>query len=70
EDNGLGIDLNAHSLEIFGIYQRFHPQVEGHGLGLYLVKTHTEMLGGQIQVSSEPGKGTCFQLSFPMVEPG
>ncbi|MGE3728826.1 MAG: ATP-binding protein [Candidatus Sericytochromatia bacterium] len=70
EDNGLGIDLNAHSLEIFGIYQRFHPQVEGHGLGLYLVKTQTEMLGGQIQVSSEPGKGTCFQLSIPMVEPG
>ncbi len=65
-DNGLGIDLNAHANEIFGLYQRFHSQIDGHGLGLYLVKTQTEMLGGQIQVESTPGQGTCFHLSFPI----
>lgn len=68
QDNGLGIDLNAHGLEIFGLYQRFHPQIEGHGLGLYLVKTQTEMLGGQIQISSEPGQGCTFHLRFPVIE--
>ncbi|MBT9547191.1 MAG: PAS domain S-box protein [Candidatus Sericytochromatia bacterium] len=67
QDNGLGIDLKAHATEIFGLYQRFHTQIEGHGLGLYLVKTQTEMLGGQIHVESTPGQGSRFQLSFPIV---
>jgi PAS domain S-box-containing protein len=68
QDNGLGIDLDAHATEIFGLYQRFHDQIEGHGLGLYLVKTQTEMLGGQIQVESTPGQGTCFHLRFPILK--
>jgi signal transduction histidine kinase len=67
QDNGLGIDLNTHATEIFGLYQRFHTQIDGHGLGLYLVKTQTEMLGGQIQVESTPGQGTRFLLNFPIL---
>lgn len=37
----------------------------GLGLGLYVVKNLTDMLGGKIAVASEPGKGSKFSLSIP-----
>ena len=37
----------------------------GAGLGLYLVKRFTEMLGGDVQVESEVGRGSTFTLSLP-----
>jgi signal transduction histidine kinase len=40
--------------------------VEGSGLGLYITKSLTLALGGTIEVDSEPGKGSTFQLKFPM----
>ncbi len=32
-DNGSGIDTNRHKDKLFGLYQRFHENTEGHGLG-------------------------------------
>ncbi len=64
EDNGLGMDLNIHGKNIFGLYKRFHLHKEGKGLGLYLVKTQMEMLGGKIEIESIPDKGTIFYLHF------
>jgi PAS domain S-box-containing protein len=37
----------------------------GLGLGLYVVKNLTDMLGGEIAVESEPGTGSTFSLSIP-----
>lgn len=37
----------------------------GMGLGLYVAKRYTEILGGQIQVKSEPGKGSTFTAKIP-----
>lgn len=68
-DNGLGIDLKQFKDQVFGLYKRFHPEIEGHGLGLYLVKTQTEMLGGKIEVESALGQGTTFLLYFPQLDP-
>src|SRR5690606_27435025 len=48
-DNGLGIDLQKYKQSIFNLYKRFHLHVEGKGLGLYLVKTQIEALGGRIE---------------------
>ena len=63
-DNGLGIDLDAHGKTIFGLYKKFHKHVEGKGMGLYMVKTQVEILGGKISVASEVNKGTTFILEF------
>ena len=64
KDNGLGIDLQAHGDKLFGLYKKFHMDKEGKGMGLYMVKTQVEMLGGQISVTSEVNKGTEFILQF------
>jgi signal transduction histidine kinase len=64
EDNGMGIDLEKYGEKIFGLYKRFHLHVEGKGLGLYLVKSQVEALGGKIKVESQLGKGTKFTISL------
>ena len=63
-DNGLGMNLEENKGKIFGLYHRFHDHVEGKGLGLYLVKTQIETLGGNITLESTPGVGTTFYLFF------
>lgn len=64
-DNGIGIDLIKYHDRIFKLYNRFHREVQGKGIGLYLVKTHTESLGGQIEVQSTPNVGTQFIIHLP-----
>lgn len=63
-DNGLGIDLESNATKIFGLYKKFHPHIEGKGMGLYMVKTQVEMLGGKIEISSAINAGTEFTIEF------
>jgi signal transduction histidine kinase len=63
-DNGLGINLDQHGKDLFGLYKRFHTHTDGKGLGLYLVKTQLEMMNGSISVSSKLNQGTVFTLRF------
>lgn len=63
-DNGLGIDLDSYGDKLFTLYGRFHSHVDGKGLGLYLVKTHVQAMGGRIEVQSTPGEGTTFCVFF------
>lgn len=62
EDNGMGIDIEKHEEKLFGLYKRFHFHVEGKGMGLYLVKSQVEALGGKIKIQSQIGKGTKFSI--------
>lgn len=64
-DNGIGIDMKKHGQYLFGLYKRFYLEVEGKGLGLHMVKTQIETLGGAISVESEINKGTSFTITFP-----
>lgn len=65
EDNGLGIDTERYKDRIFGLYQKFHHlSQESKGLGLYLVKSQVESMGGTIELESEIEKGTKFKLIF------
>ncbi|QCR22837.1 PAS domain S-box protein [Pontibacter sp. SGAir0037] len=63
-DNGLGIDLEKEKEKVFGLYKRFHPKTEGKGIGLHLVKTQAELLGGKVEVESQPNIGTTFSIYF------
>lgn len=63
-DNGLGIDVDRYQDRLFGLYQRFHHHPDGKGIGLFLVKSQMEALGGSISIDSEVGKGTTFKLIF------
>ncbi|MFE3867920.1 PAS domain S-box protein [Flavobacterium sp. LS2P90] len=64
KDNGIGIDLERHRDKVFGLYQRFHNYPDSKGLGLYLVKSQVESMGGTISIESEVNKGTTFTLTF------
>jgi signal transduction histidine kinase len=66
QDNGLGIDLQKFGDKIFGLYNRFHTGVvPGKGIGLNLIKTQVETLGGKIELNSKPGEGCLFKVYFP-----
>ena len=70
KDNGLGIDLETNKDRIFKLYERFHPEINGRGIGLHLVKTQVESLGGSIHVESEVGKGSTFKILMPLLKKG
>jgi PAS domain S-box-containing protein len=65
KDNGIGIDLSNKGDEVFGLYKRFHHHIEGKGMGLFMVKTQVEIIGGTIEIISEVNKGTEFIITLP-----
>ncbi|MER3374843.1 MAG: two-component regulator propeller domain-containing protein [Allomuricauda sp.] len=64
-DNGSGMDESSLK-ELFTPFKRFHSNVKGTGLGLYMIKKIMDSHGGTIMAASEgKGKGTTFKLIFP-----
>lgn len=68
KDTGIGIDKNRQS----AIFDRFVQAdiedvkaLQGSGLGLSISKAYVEMLGGEIWVESEAGKGAVFYFTIP-----
>ncbi|OGQ78177.1 MAG: hypothetical protein A3F90_07615 [Deltaproteobacteria bacterium RIFCSPLOWO2_12_FULL_60_19] len=68
-DTGIGIPES----ELSQIFEKFHQvdrtstrHYEGLGLGLYIVKAFTDVVGGQIKVESEVNRGSTFTLSLPI----
>ena len=70
-DQGMGITPEDRE-RIFEKFYRADPSmsrgVGGTGLGLYIVHELVSRLGGNIEVSSTPGRGSSFRVDFP-VEP-
>jgi len=71
-DTGIGICAE----DIARLYQpfsqldaRLERQYAGTGLGLSLVKRLVELHGGRVSVESEPGRGSRFSFSLPMIQP-
>ncbi|MDB4902279.1 MAG: domain S-box protein [Mucilaginibacter sp.] len=65
-DNGMGINLNKSGDQVFSLYKRFHTNIEGKGMGLFMVKTQVETLGGKITIQSEENVGTEFKIEFDL----
>jgi PAS domain S-box-containing protein len=65
KDNGKGIDLDKNAAQLFGLYKRFDTTTEGKGMGLFMVKTQVEAIGGTIKIKSKPDHGTEFVIQFP-----
>ena len=65
-DNGIGFDTQKYGNKIFRLYSRFHEHVDGKGMGLFLVKSHVEMLEGKIELESSPWNGATFTIVLPL----
>ncbi|NEW80918.1 MAG: response regulator [Mariniphaga sp.] len=68
KDTGIGIPIDQQNL----IFEAFNQQegqrtvqYGGTGLGLTITKRLVEMMGGDIKLSSEPGKGSVFTIILP-----
>jgi signal transduction histidine kinase/CheY-like chemotaxis protein len=67
-DTGIGIPLDQQS-KVFNRFYQVHNQAsriyEGTGLGLAISKSYVELLGGTIEVVSDPGSGSTFIFTIP-----
>lgn len=65
-DNGIGMDMQKVKSRLFSPFSRFHTRqkTDGKGLGLFLVKSQLEIMGGKIEVESTPNVGTTFRVFF------
>ena len=68
-DTGIGIEPD----QIEEIFREFHQckspgaNTEGFGLGLAIVRRLTDLLDHRIEVDSDPGKGSRFTISVPII---
>jgi CheY-like chemotaxis protein len=66
-DTGQGLtgDQLAHLFEPFNRLGAERSQVQGTGIGLVVTQRLTHLMGGRIQVHSEPGAGSRFSIVLP-----
>lgn len=68
EDNGIGIPKAAHAKIFDKLFRADNARLieaEGSGLGLYLVKSIVDQIGGKITFTSDEEKGSTFTVIFP-----
>ncbi|HSB00978.1 MAG TPA: ATP-binding protein, partial [Anaerolineales bacterium] len=72
-DTGIGIPVEAQAL-VFEPFQKVNSFLtkdnRGIGLGLSITKQLVDLMGGQITLNSEVGKGSIFTVTFPISKVG
>jgi signal transduction histidine kinase len=72
KDTGIGIPHHAREIifeEFRQVDQSSKRKYGGTGLGLAIVQKYTRTMGGTVTVESEPGQGSTFTISLPLLEP-
>ncbi len=68
-DNGIGMDKEFQD-KIFDAFTREESsltnKIQGTGLGMAITKSLVEIMGGSISVTSEKGRGSCFEVLLEM----
>ncbi len=73
KDHGIGIPAAARPRLFEKFYRVIDPElnnVVGTGIGLYLVRQVVEGHGGRVEVKSEPGEGSAFEIDLPVALEG
>ncbi len=69
KDNGIGMDADF-KYRIFDAFTREESsltnKIQGTGLGMAITRNLVELMGGTIDVESEKGKGSCFEILLDM----
>lgn len=68
-DNGIGIDPDYFD-QVFVVFKRLNTRRKygGAGIGLALCRKIVAYHGGEMDVESEPGQGSTFYVSLPILE--
>jgi CheY-like chemotaxis protein len=70
-DTGVGIPTDEQARVFEEYYQVGNPerdQTKGLGLGLAIVRRLAELLGCELELRSEPGRGSCFEFTLPLAK--
>jgi signal transduction histidine kinase len=70
-DEGVGIRSEDLPRVFHKFYRAEDPvvrRIPGTGLGLYIVRSLVDMLGGHVDVRSQYGKGSVFTISLPRAQ--
>jgi putative PEP-CTERM system histidine kinase len=66
-DTGSGMDADFVRERLFRPFDSTKG-AKGMGIGAYQVREYIRQLGGDVEVQSSPGQGTCFTVSLPLCE--
>ena len=68
-DTGIGIPP-ARTAHLFDAFEKLNPWSRGDGIGLYLAKLVSEVLGGNVQFDATHAPGARFSFTIPLVYQG
>ncbi|MBN7768891.1 PEP-CTERM system histidine kinase PrsK [Marinobacter daepoensis] len=69
QDTGSGMTEDFISTRLFKPFESTKG-LTGMGIGAYQAREYIQELGGSIDVTSEPGLGSCFSVRIPLANPG
>lgn len=68
-DTGMGIPEDKHAAifeKLYRVKPSYESQVEGSGIGLYIVDQYVKRMDGKIRVDSKVGEGSTFTVTIPL----